>query len=77
MPLSIPVAAIVSQPPAAPDTCFILGQDPQGRWVTVEVHGRAGGLFRTCHDALHCATEETRRRPDAVLTSTDLIELQL
>ena len=77
MPLSIPVAAIVSEAPAAPDTRFIVGQDPQGRWVAVEVHGLAGGLFRTRHDALHYATDETRRRPDAVLISTDLVELRL
>lgn len=77
MPLTIPVAAIASQAPAAIDTRFIVGQDPQGRWVAIEVHGRAGGLFRTRHDALHYATDETQRRPDAVLISTDLVELRL
>lgn len=77
MPVAIPVAPIVSEASAAPHARFIVGQDPQGRWVAVEVHGLAGGLFRTRRDALHYATDETRRHPDAVQISTDLVELTL
>lgn len=77
MSLTIPVAAIVAEAPQSPSPRFIVGQDPQGRWVAVEVHGLAGGLFRTRHDAMHYAVDATDRRPDAVMVSTDRVELRI
>ncbi|KQP94108.1 hypothetical protein ASF60_13470 [Methylobacterium sp. Leaf113] len=77
MPVTIPVAAIVSEAAPSPSTRFIVGQDPQGHWVAMEVHGLGGGLFRTRHDALHYATDVTDHRPDAVVVSTDRVELRL
>lgn len=57
--------------------CFVVGQDPQGRWVAVESHGLAGGIFRSCEDAIHYAVGETRRRPDAVRLASDRIEFRM
>ncbi|MCJ2046078.1 hypothetical protein MKK58_16310 [Methylobacterium sp. J-078] len=75
MPVPL-AAAIRTEAPASPSR-FIVGQDPQGRWVALEVHGLGGGLFRTRHDALHYATDLTGRRPGAVEIATDRIELRL
>lgn len=63
--------------PQSPTTSFVVGQDPQGRWVAVETHGLGGGLFRTRHDALHYAVDLTDHRPDAVVIATDRIELRI
>ncbi|NEU12645.1 hypothetical protein G3T14_10900 [Methylobacterium sp. BTF04] len=69
---ALPVAALIAEAPQ-----FIVGQDPQGRWVAVEIHGLAGGLFRTRHDAMHYAIDATDRRPDAVVIATDRVELRI
>lgn len=39
---------------------FVVGQDPAG---AADIHGRAGGLFRSRKDALADAGEETGHRP--------------
>lgn len=57
--------------------CFVVGQDPQGRWVAVESHGLGGGIFRSCKDAIHYAVGETDRRPDAVTLASDRIEFRM
>ena len=77
MRVIIPVAAIVSEAAQPPSARFIVGQDPQGHWVAMEVHGLGGGLFRTLHDALHYATDLTERRPDAVVISTNRVEFRI
>lgn len=56
---------------------FVVGQDPEGHWVAIEIHGRAGGLFRTRQAAFDYAVGETDHRPDAVLLSADRIALRL
>ncbi|SFG93950.1 hypothetical protein SAMN05192565_11847 [Methylobacterium gossipiicola] len=78
MPSPMPVAIPLTPNPAirAPSR-FVVGQDPQGFWVATEIHGLAGGLFRTRADALHYATDATEHRPDAVVLSADRIELRL
>ncbi len=77
MSVAIPVARVVSDGPPSPSPRFVVGQDPQGRWVAVEVHGLAGGLFRTRRDALHYAVDATDRRPNGVVVSADRIELRI
>lgn len=77
MPVTTPVAAIFSEAVRPPPTRFIVGQDPQGHWVAMEVHGQGGGLFRTRHHALHYATDLTDRRPDAVVISTGCVEFRI
>jgi hypothetical protein len=77
MSLPLPAAAIVVEPPQPASPRFIVGQDPQGRWVAVEVHGLGGGLFRTRHDAIHYATDATHHRPDAVAISSEQVALRI
>lgn len=74
---TVHVAAIHVQAPASDAARFIVGQDPAGHWVAVEIHGRAGGLFRSREAAVGYAEGETGHRPDAVLLSGDRIELRL
>ncbi|MBX9932609.1 MAG: hypothetical protein K2Y56_13890 [Methylobacterium sp.] len=66
------------EPPSPPtrESCFIVGQDGSGRWIAVETHGLAGGIFRSCKDAIQYATGETRRRPDAVVLSAERVEFR-
>lgn len=70
-----PIIHIVA--PAGEIARFIVGQDPKGRWVAIEIHGRAGGLFRSREAAMNYAAGETNHRPDAVLLSAERIELRL
>ncbi|WP_407519978.1 hypothetical protein [Methylobacterium oryzisoli] len=66
-----------AEPPPGEPSRFIVGQDPQGHWVAVEIHGRAGGLFRSRTDALHYAEDACGHRPDAVVVSGERIALPL
>ena len=77
MSLALPVSTVPStaRQPASPR--FIVGRDPHGFWVAVAVDGLGGGLFRTCHDAIHYATDVTNHRPDAVVVTTGQVELRL
>lgn len=77
MSLAVPIAALVAAAPAVAAPRFVVGQDTQGRWVAAEVHGLAGGLFRTRDAAMHYAVDATGRRPDAVLVSMDRVELRI
>jgi hypothetical protein len=56
---------------------FVVGQDPRGHWIAVEIHGRGGGLFRDRQAAFHYAESETGGRRDAVTVSNERIELTL
>lgn len=62
---------------AAAAAQFVVGQDPAGRWLAIEIHGRAGGLFRSRQDAVDYAEDETGHRPDAVFLSSAHLELRL
>lgn len=68
----MPIATHASQQvrPAAP---FRVGQDEDGRWIAVEIGGRAGGLFRTQRDAVRYACAETGCRPDEVVLSVETL----
>lgn len=74
---TVPIAANPSEAPASHAARFIVGQDPAGHWVAIEIHGRAGGLFRSREAAVDYAEDETDHRPDAVLLSGERIELRL
>ncbi|WP_092042203.1 hypothetical protein [Methylobacterium pseudosasicola] len=63
--------------PAGEAARFVVGQDPEGHWVAIEIHGRAGGLFRSREAAFDYAVGETGHRPDAVQLSAERIALQL
>lgn len=74
---TVQVAAIHTQASASDAARFIVGQDPEGHWVAIEIHGRAGGLFRSREAAVDYAEDETDHRPDAVLLSGDRIALRI
>lgn len=74
---TIQVAAIHADAAPANATRFIVGQDPEGHWVAIEIHGRAGGLFRSRKDAVDYAENETDHRPHAVLLSGEHIALRI
>ncbi len=73
----IHVAAIHAEAPASEAARFIVGQDPEGHWVAIETHGRAGGLFRSRKAAVDYAEHETGHRPDAVFLSGERVELRI
>lgn len=60
-----------------PALSFIIGRDPEGRWVAMEEHGLAGGLFVTQDAAAHYAAFETDHRPGAVRLAVEPISLRL
>lgn len=63
--------------PAEDGLDFVVGQDKAGRWLALEIHGRAGGIFASRDAALHYALMETGHRPEAVRLATDPVELQI
>ena len=72
-----PVAARVAAAPTGSAPRFVVGQDERGRWVAIEVHGLAGGLFRTREAAWHYAVDATGRRPDAVTVAMGRIAFRV
>lgn len=56
---------------------FIVGRDHAGRWVAVEPHGLAGGIFVSRKAALDYAEFETGHRAGAVLLASGPVELAL
>lgn len=74
---TIPIAALRAEASIPQAARFIVGQDPDGHWVAIEIHGRAGGLFRSREAAIDYAGDETDHRPDAVLLSGERIALRL
>ncbi len=75
MSSAIHAVAIHAEPPDL--ARFVVGQDVEGHWIALEVHGRAGGLFRTREAALDYAEDETGHRPDGVSLSGERIALWL
>jgi hypothetical protein len=73
----IHVAAIHAEAPASDAARFIVGQDPEGHWVAIETHGRAGGIFRSRKAAVDYAEDETDHRPDAVFLSVERVEFRV
>ncbi|MDP4006542.1 hypothetical protein Q8W67_24335 [Methylobacterium sp. NEAU K] len=76
---TVQIAAIHDEAPApASDAArFIVGQDPEGHWVAIGIHGRAGCLFRNRKAAVDYAEDETDHRPDAVLLFRERIKLRI
>ncbi|GJE37970.1 hypothetical protein [Methylobacterium persicinum] len=75
MSTALSLSDIPARPIRPEENRFVVGQDSQGRWVAVEIHGRGGGLFKDRKTACHYAAGETGRRADAVIISHDKIEL--
>jgi len=70
-------AAPITVSPATEAARYLVGQDFEGHWIAVEVHGRGGGLFRDRQAAFHFAENETGRRRDAVIVTGERIALRL
>lgn len=66
-----------AESPAGDEARFVVGQDREGRWVAIEIHGRAGGLFRSREAAVGYAEDETGRRLDGVFLCAERIELRI
>ena len=54
---------------------FLIGQDGEGHWLAVEIHGLGGGIFNSRDKAFQYAREESRRLPGAVRFAEEPIRL--
>lgn len=45
---------------------FLVGQDGEGHWLAVEIHGLGGGIFTSRDKALRYARDESHGLPGAV-----------
>ena len=45
---------------------YLVGQDEEGHWLAVEIHGLGGGIFSNRDKAFRYAREESRRMPGTV-----------
>jgi hypothetical protein len=65
------------EPPSSVDHRVFIGVNSRGQWVAREEHGLYGGLF--CHrtDALRYALFENGRRPEAVVETPFVLELDI
>lgn len=54
---------------------FLVGQDGEGHWLAVEIHGLGGGIFRSRDRAVQYARDESHRLPGAVRLVEEPIRL--
>ena len=67
-----------SEPPSCPKPpLFMIGQDGRGNWVAQDQSGVRGGLFVDRAEALRYVRFENGNRPQAVVTVSDVLELDL
>jgi hypothetical protein len=67
---------------AEPPSClkpplFMIGRDGRGNWVVQDQSGARGGLFVDRAEALRYARFENGNRPQAVVTVSGVLELDL
>ena len=72
---SNPLSPVV--PPDHDGPSFLIGQDGEGHWVAVEIHGLGGGIFRNRDSAVHYARDESRGRPGAVRLVAEPLRLAI
>lgn len=70
-------APLQSHQTACDPSDYVVGRDPHGFWVAVEIHGRSGGLFRSREAATDYAAFETGRRADAVRVMSEPVTLRI
>lgn len=70
-------ARALSVPAADAAPSFLVGRDPDGHWLAVEIHGLGGGIFRTRESACHYARDESGRAPGAVRVVDEPVTLPL
>lgn len=66
-----------SNRPRPDSRSYLVGRDAEGHWVAVDQSGRAGGLFRSRHDAVRFACVETGCAPDDVPVASRTIAVPL
>lgn len=65
-----------TQPVARNDNAsFLVGQDHEGHWLAVEIHGLGGGIFMDRDKAFRYAREESQHLPGAVRFADEPIRL--
>jgi len=60
---------------AGADLQFVIGQDPEGRWIVAETRKRFGGMFASREAALKYATFEWGLDPGTVRWSNEPLGL--
>ena len=67
-----------AEPPScAKPPLFMIGQDGRGNWVVQDQNGVRGGLFVDRAEALRYVRFENGNRPQAVVTVSGVLELDL
>ncbi|MET0968229.1 MAG: hypothetical protein ABWY18_03430 [Tardiphaga sp.] len=65
------------EPPSSANHRVFIGMNSRGQWVAREEHGLYGGLFSHRIDALRYALFENGRRPEAVVETPFVLELDI
>lgn len=65
------------EPPLCEFSFVLIGQNRCGQWVAQEQSGLFGGLFKTRSAALRYALFENGHRPDSIVETAGLIELDM
>jgi hypothetical protein len=65
------------EPPSCQNTIVLVGKNSHGQWVAREQNGLYGGLFVSRTAAVRYALFENGHRPEAIIPSAGLLELDL
>jgi hypothetical protein len=65
------------EPPLSKSHIFFIGKDCHGNWVAQDQQHRCGGLFVGRAEALRFALFENGHQPQAVVTVTGTLELDM
>jgi hypothetical protein len=67
----------LDEPPSCHNTIVLIGKNSHGQWVAREQNGLYGGLFVSRTAAVRYALFENGHRPEAIISSAGLIELDM
>ena len=66
-----------AEPPSPSQVVFLVGRNSRGHWVAQDRNGLYGGLFVSRAAAVSYAMFENGHNPAAVISTPDIIELQI
>jgi hypothetical protein len=66
-----------TEPPLCSSSIVMIGRNRRGNWVAQEQNGLYGGLFINYAEALRYALFENGRHPEAIVTTENVLELDL
>jgi hypothetical protein len=66
-----------AEPPSSDPIVFLVGKDSRGHWVAQERTGLYGGLFVSRAAAMSYALFENGHNQAAIISTPDVIELQI